>query len=63
MNPALAGRAFLFFAYPGQISGDAVWVAADGFSGATALSHGQLVVKVHYSTLQPVKPLLGWMRS
>ncbi|MEG9545380.1 NADH:ubiquinone reductase (Na(+)-transporting) subunit B [Mannheimia sp. HC-2023] len=38
MNPALAGRAFLFFAYPGQISGDAVWVAADGFSGATALS-------------------------
>ncbi|MGL5031598.1 MAG: NADH:ubiquinone reductase (Na(+)-transporting) subunit B [Aeromonas sp.] len=45
LNPALAGRAFLFFAYPGQISGDAVWVAVDGFSGATALSqwsqHGQ----------------------
>lgn len=38
MNPALAGRAFLFFAYPAQISGDTVWVAADGFSGATALS-------------------------
>ncbi|MDU8925529.1 NADH:ubiquinone reductase (Na(+)-transporting) subunit B [Pasteurellaceae bacterium LIM206] len=38
MNPALAGRAFLFFAYPAQISGDSVWVAADGFSGATALS-------------------------
>jgi Na+-transporting NADH:ubiquinone oxidoreductase subunit B len=38
LNPALAGRAFLFFAYPGQISGDTVWVAADGFSGATALS-------------------------
>ena len=38
LNPALAGRAFLFFAYPGEISGDAVWVAADGFSGATALS-------------------------
>ncbi|QLB16862.1 NADH:ubiquinone reductase (Na(+)-transporting) subunit B [Mannheimia varigena] len=38
MNPALAGRAFLFFAYPAQISGDAVWIAADGFSGATALS-------------------------
>lgn len=28
LNPALAGRAFLFFAYPGQISGDAVWVAS-----------------------------------
>ncbi|MDG3087372.1 NADH:ubiquinone reductase (Na(+)-transporting) subunit B [Vibrio hannami] len=38
LNPALAGRAFLFFAYPAQISGDVVWVAADGFSGATALS-------------------------
>ena len=38
LNPALAGRAFLFFAYPAQLSGDAVWVAADGFSGATALS-------------------------
>ncbi len=38
LNPALAGRAFLFFAYPAQISGDAVWTAVDGFSGATALS-------------------------
>lgn len=38
LNPALTGRAFLFFAYPAQISGDAVWVAVDGFSGATALS-------------------------
>ncbi len=38
MNPALAGRAFLFFAYPAQISGDAVWVPVDGYSGATALS-------------------------
>ncbi len=38
INPALAARAFLFFAYPGQISGDAVWVAVDGYTGATALS-------------------------
>ena len=38
MNPALAGRAFLFFAYPTSISGDAVWTAVDGFSGATSLS-------------------------
>ena len=43
LNPALAGRAFLFFAYPKQISGDlAVWTAGnwagvDGFSGATPL--------------------------
>ena len=41
MNPALTGRAFLFFAYPAQISGDSVWTAVDGFSGATALSLGQ----------------------
>lgn len=42
LNPALAGRAFLFFAYPGQISGDLVWTAADGYSGATALSQWAL---------------------
>ncbi|WP_448247278.1 NADH:ubiquinone reductase (Na(+)-transporting) subunit B [Thalassotalea agariperforans] len=44
LNPALAGRAFLFFAYPGEISGDAVWVAVDGFSGATQLAAGALAV-------------------
>jgi Na+-transporting NADH:ubiquinone oxidoreductase subunit B len=39
LNPALTGRAFLFFAYPANMSGNAVWTAADGFSGATALSN------------------------
>jgi Na+-transporting NADH:ubiquinone oxidoreductase subunit B len=38
LNPALAGRAFLFFAYPADLSGDAVWTAVDGFSGATPLA-------------------------
>ncbi|MEP5758797.1 MAG: NADH:ubiquinone reductase (Na(+)-transporting) subunit B [Litoreibacter sp.] len=38
LNPALTGRAFLYFAYPAQLSGDAVWVAVDGFTGATALA-------------------------
>ena len=44
LNPALAGRAFMFFAYPAEISGDTVWVAVnganavDGFSGATLLA-------------------------
>jgi Na+-transporting NADH:ubiquinone oxidoreductase subunit B len=38
LNPALSARAFLFFAYPGDISGDTVWTAVDGFSGATPLS-------------------------
>ena len=37
LNPALVGRAFLYFAYPAYISGDAVWTPVDGFSGATAL--------------------------
>ncbi len=46
LNPALTARVFLFFAYPAQISGDAVWIAArtaaDGYSGATAL--GEIAV-------------------
>lgn len=43
LNPALTARAFLFFAYPIEISGNKVWVdladksAVDGFSGATVL--------------------------
>lgn len=42
LNPALSGRAFLYFAYPAQISGDQPWIAAqlaDGYSGATWLSN------------------------
>ena len=39
LNPALTARAFLYFAYPGQIIGDKVWVAAtDTFSGPTLLT-------------------------
>ena len=43
LNPALTGRAFLFFAYPAYMSGDAPWIAAnfsgvDGFTGATLLA-------------------------
>ncbi|AKP34500.1 NADH:ubiquinone reductase (Na(+)-transporting) subunit B [Yersinia aleksiciae] len=52
LNPALAGRAFLFFAYPAQISGDLVWTAADGFSGATPLS--QWTVNGSHSLLNTV---------
>ena len=39
LNPALTARAFLYFAYPAQMSGDKVWVAApvDGYSAATSL--------------------------
>jgi Na+-transporting NADH:ubiquinone oxidoreductase subunit B len=44
LNVAMTARAFLYFAYPAQISGDQVWTylgektAIDGFSGATALA-------------------------
>ncbi len=44
LNVAMTARAFLYFAYPAQISGDQVWTylgektAVDGFSGATALA-------------------------
>ncbi len=46
-NPALIARAFVFFAYPSQISGDTIWIeglaekalpVVDGFSGATPLA-------------------------
>ena len=45
LNPALTARAFLFFSYPGWMTGDKVWIegltrggALDGFSGATPLA-------------------------
>ena len=38
VNPALCGRAFLFFAYPASISGTNCWVPVAGFSGATPLA-------------------------
>jgi len=45
-NPALTARAFLFFAYPTKMSGDAVWIAVkstsvyavDAVTGATPLA-------------------------
>lgn len=51
LNPALTGRAFLFFAYPGNMSGDPVWIAvsrakeavADTVSRATPLAVSKLV--------------------
>ena len=37
LNPALTARAFLYFAYPAEITGDAIWTAVDGFTAATPL--------------------------
>ena len=39
VNPALLARAFMFFSYPSQMSGDGIWIAekGDAISGATPL--------------------------
>ncbi len=52
LNPALTARAFLFFTYPGNMSGDGVWAAVDGYSTATPLAtaaaaHGNAVDALH----------------
>jgi len=57
LNPALTGRAFLFFAYPASISGDAVWVAVDGYSGATALSLASA------GGLEAIQTTYGWFQA
>ena len=55
MNPALASRAFIFFAYPARMSGDKVWTAVDGFTGATPIGMiagsepGQAMATLDYS--------------
>lgn len=41
LNPALTGRCFLYFAYPAENSGNDVWVAVDGFTGASPLALAQ----------------------
>jgi len=52
MNPALASRAFLYFAYPAQITGDKVWTAVDSVSSATPLSQfGAAATDNVFSTL------------
>lgn len=53
LNPALTARAFLFFAYPGDMSGDKVWVAdagvVDGVSGETILGYLARNVEIPFS--------------
>jgi Na+-transporting NADH:ubiquinone oxidoreductase subunit B len=57
LNPALTGRAFLYFAYPASMTGDSIWVAVDGYTRATPLglaANGGLdaVHAANYSWLQ-----------
>ena len=63
LNPALTARAFLYFAYPGDISGDAVWTAVnvDGFSGATAL--GALAAADAQTGMAAVTETVSWWQA
>jgi Na+-transporting NADH:ubiquinone oxidoreductase subunit B len=68
LNPALVGRAFLFFAYPAYMSGDSVWTAVDNFSGATPLAMaaaGELDFSVGLAANASLAPQvdLSWMQT
>lgn len=58
-NVALMSRAFLFFAYPAEISGDKVWVAVDGYSKATPLA--EYADPVMHSSVSWVDSFLGFI--
>ena len=73
-NPALIARAFVFFAYPSQISGDTIWVeglnaakanamqVVDGFSGATPLGQAANgVVDFTTTTGEPLTALQAFI--
>jgi Na+-transporting NADH:ubiquinone oxidoreductase subunit B len=58
MNPALVARAFLYFAYPAQMTGDRVWTAVDSITSATPLAQfataqpGDIFSNIHFSWTQ-----------
>ncbi len=58
LNPALVARAFLYFAYPAEITGNTVWTAADGFTGATPL--GELAAAENASMSVVTNDLSWW---
>jgi Na+-transporting NADH:ubiquinone oxidoreductase subunit B len=67
LNPALTARAFLFFAYPSEMTGDKIWIAGlkdgknviDGFSGATPL--GNLAQNISNHLPNDLDAFLGFM--
>ncbi|MBT8333849.1 MAG: NADH:ubiquinone reductase (Na(+)-transporting) subunit B [Deltaproteobacteria bacterium] len=59
MNPALSSRAFIYFAYPAQMTGDKVWIAVDGISGATPLG-----IMARATTADPTAALdFSWFQA
>ncbi|WP_434353048.1 NADH:ubiquinone reductase (Na(+)-transporting) subunit B [Psychrobacter sp. HD31] len=63
LNPALAGRAFLYFSYPAQMSGDSIWTAADGFSGATPLGEAAVGAIPSEFSVTWMQAFLGTMQG
>ncbi|MBQ1192343.1 MAG: NADH:ubiquinone reductase (Na(+)-transporting) subunit B [Bacteroidales bacterium] len=61
LNPALVARAFLFFSYPIQMSGDTVWIAAQGdaISGATPL--GEMIAGATQPSASVLNMIIGFM--
>ncbi len=59
MNPALASRAFIFFAYPAQMTGATIWTSVDGVTAATAL--GQFAAAVPGEAMETVS--VTWLQS
>ena len=59
LNVALTSRAFLYFAYAAQISGDKVWTAVDGFSGATALGQMATAKGIAVDSLASITTVYG----
>lgn len=64
LNPALTARAFLYFAYPAAMSGDAVWTAVDGFTGATplgALATTEVATGMEALSVTWWQAFIGWI--
>jgi Na+-transporting NADH:ubiquinone oxidoreductase subunit B len=66
LNPALTSRAFLFFAYPAAMSGDAAWIAADfsgvdSFSGATLLAQAAVSGESALASASWTQSFLGFV--
>ena len=56
-NPALLARAFAFFAYTPQMSGETVWYATDANTGATPLANLADFGTLHAPDAEPISAL------
>jgi Na+-transporting NADH:ubiquinone oxidoreductase subunit B len=68
-NVALMARVYLFFAHPGHISGDNVWIkmqhdtpVADAFTGATPLALGAASSEMEITAVESVTAHYTWIQ-